>query len=226
MFNGFLYFRNEASQREVVSKSTGQKRQAQLLRGYKQTLSQRLEQMSKRPVVQQSEVIRRLIPSPRSFRFTARDRFERISEAVQKHTCLDAVPLGPRRSVPRERLKTKEIQPELRFQPKDRHSRIREAWDQRTSSWTVSQSRVHPFPNKESRPFFKTIETLTLSAHIPGHSSIKKAASQVKISARDKTLFNLAERVSVACGLGRAGTRSTSLLKQGGSDFWGKAQLS
>ena len=221
MFNAFLHFQTEAAQaqRDLALKqaqnraATAKKRQAMLLRDYKHTLSQRLQQMSVQPVVRQATN-----PPPavrRGFRFTSKDRFERVSEAVTSHACLDPVPVGRRQSVPRERLRAKEIQPELRFRPKDRHWRIREAWGQARgdASWTVGHSRVNPFPNKDPRPFFKTIETLAFNGHVPGSVQMPKAASHAKIA--DQSLLSLAERVSAACGLttARGSKRSTSFLK-------------
>ena len=212
MFNAFqndkliqqsdLKFKSQEA--TLQSLSTQQRLREKLSVQNRKRVKTRLLQMSLDPV----PISRKLYVLPledfkgaKFFRHRPKNTQERVQDAEFHNQWLDTVPLLPSGPDFRPRYKAKEIHSDMKFTPKDRYERIKDAWhsqlDRLDSSWHVSPASREVFPSTLRRSYYKTVESVALDGHT-GSLNLGKMSSGEET---DRSLAQVAQEVMDKCRL-------------------------
>lgn len=101
------------------------------------------------------------------FRHQPRDSSERVAQQLEKNRWLDTVPNPKPLFKLRKRDKEREINPQLRFTPRDRYQRIADVWRYQKSllesTWKLDKAAAEKFPSVLNKHYYKTLETLAFN---------------------------------------------------------------
>lgn len=123
------------------------------------------------------------------FRHKPRDSKERVAHHIEKNRWLDTVPNPKPLFKLRNRDREREINPQLRFTPRDRYQRISDVWCYQESllesTWKLDKSAAEKFPSVWNKSYYKTLETLafnlrsSLNTHQLNESQLLDVAKEV-----------------------------------------------
>ncbi|CAG9320141.1 unnamed protein product [Blepharisma stoltei] len=185
MYNGYIHDREKQKEeaklsnlKKVKKSLTAQiKMRAELVKSHQRRTEKRILEMAENPVP-----IPRIISTARNytylgdpaFRFRPKNDEERIKDTLVKYQNLDPVPYNTFKFQFRQRLKTKEINPDLKFTPRDRYERIFDSLNQQkailSNSWYISDKNnqnetkngENVLPQHLHKTYYKTVESLAL----------------------------------------------------------------
>jgi hypothetical protein len=145
-----------------------------------------------------------------------RDAKERIRDAELESKWLDTVPLLPSPHDFRPRLKGKEINPDMKYRPKDRYERVAEAWLSQDSiidhTWEIKgldpkNEMPKVFPNTVKRSYYKTVESVALglrksekTASLP-HVTHDVSNDLPEVSKTERNITDIAQETMEKCRL-------------------------
>ena len=197
----------------------------QLVTNNKKRVRQRVMEMSLDPVPMNRHEISTKLPEFKGesfIRHRPKDAKQRIRDAEVSNTWLDTVPLLLPPHNFRPRLKSKEINLDMKYTPRDRYERVTDTWQSQrqflNNSWEVKPADSSGslmgknFPNTLRRSYYKTIESIALNmttpfrkgAISPQTNNIRTDLSMVDAEDQqknEKKLVDIAKEVMEKCKL-------------------------